>query len=103
MKSDVSHKLPQNECPHIIGLLHHMEYSELTTVDGLIHHIRERIAFNDMIRTFEEFSDLTHRLRPEYTMKDYGDHRRSTNLTRFECCPMCGIDIDWKAIRQIKL
>ena len=31
-----------------------------------------------------------------YNLKDYYDRRKSTNLTRFNFCPMCGKKIIWK-------
>ena len=80
----------------IIGLLFETDYSELITLDELKCHIAERIAFN-----FEcdklGMSEIKYK---EYTLKDYADRRRSTNLTRFEYCPDCGKKIDWKAIRE---
>lgn len=92
----------QNDCDHIVGLLHHMEYSELTTIDGLLRHINDRKFLNEMILNDPFYEGLKHRMRPIYTLRDYGDHRRNTNLTRFACCPKCGAKIDWKAIRQIE-
>ncbi len=37
-----------------------------------------------------------------YTLKDYADRRKSTNLRRFEFCPICGKKIDWKKIKKEK-
>lgn len=86
---------------HIIGLLHHRDYSELIATSGLIKHIRDREEFNNMIRRDLNFFDLKHMLWPVYTLQDYGDFRRSTNLSRFKYCPKCGAEIDWKAIKQM--
>lgn len=36
-----------------------------------------------------------------YTIKDYTDRRKSTNITRFEYCPFCGEKINWKTIYLI--
>lgn len=36
-----------------------------------------------------------------YTMKDYIDRRKSTNITRFNYCPFCGEKINWKTIYMI--
>ena len=89
-----------SECNHIIGLLHHRDYSELVTLVKLIGHIRKRNEFNDMIRRDPNFNDLQHFMWKEYTLKNYGDFRVSTNLSRFNCCPYCGTEIDWKAIKE---
>ena len=34
-----------------------------------------------------------------YSLSDYCDKRKSTDLTRFNYCPLCGKKIDWKAIK----
>lgn len=36
----------------------------------------------------------------EYTLQDYADKRKSTNLIRFDFCPYCGRKIDWKKIKN---
>lgn len=35
------------------------------------------------------------------TLRDYGDLRKATALSRFKFCPECGRRIDWKAIRAM--
>ena len=35
-----------------------------------------------------------------FTLKQYADRRRSTDLTRFSFCPDCGKRIDWKSIAE---
>lgn len=35
-----------------------------------------------------------------YTLEDYVDRRKSTNITRFEYCPYCGEKINWKSIKE---
>jgi hypothetical protein len=35
-----------------------------------------------------------------YTLKDYCDMRKSTDLSRFKFCPYCGKKIDWKKIKR---
>ena len=34
-----------------------------------------------------------------YSLPDYCDKRKSTDLTQFNYCPLCGKKIDWKAIK----
>ena len=91
----------KHDCEHIIGLLHHTDYSALVGLDDLRSHIQSRNEFNNMLRADPCFAELTHFLRPEWTMEHYADLRRNTNLTRFNCCPTCGAKIDWKALKQM--
>lgn len=35
-----------------------------------------------------------------YSLSDYCDKRKSTDLTQFNYCPFCGKKIDWKAIKD---
>ena len=37
---------------------------------------------------------------PEYTLADFCDKRKRTPLHHFNYCPMCGKEIDWKALRE---
>lgn len=92
-----------NHCDHIIGLLHHSSYSELTTVDNLIKHIRNRIEWADTLRRDPCFIELRCLIAPVYAPEHYGDLRRKTDLTRFKHCPSCGHKIDWNTIKQIKV
>lgn len=84
-----------HECE--IGLIHYCDGSMLITLSKLKEYIQtEIIEFNAMCRR-EGYSDLLHR---QWTLRDYADKRKSTNLTRFDFCPECGKKIDWKAIRK---
>lgn len=82
-----------HEC--IIGVFNHNDYSELVTLGDLKSLIEERNEFN---AECDKQGIPEIRVR-EYTIKDYTDFRRSTNLTRFSYCPDCGKKIDWKGIR----
>ena len=55
------------------------EWNELMTLEDLILASKESI----------------------YTLKDYSDRRKSTNITRFDYCPYCGEKIDWNKIHKI--
>lgn len=35
-----------------------------------------------------------------YSLSDYLDNRKSTNLEKFKFCPYCGKEIDWKKLRS---
>ena len=79
-----------HEC--VIGLLANFDY-ELVTIPELKDHIAERIQSNKTMRLYGLESK-------EWTMNDYADCRKSTNLSRFRFCPECGKKIDWKALRR---
>lgn len=81
-----------HEC--IIGLLYQTDTSDLCTVSMLRNHIDERRELNVEAKKY-----MPHLVIPEWTMKDYTDRRKSTNLTHFTFCPTCGKKIDWKGLR----
>lgn len=83
-------------CQHIIGLLHLTEESELADIHQLRFHIQERVEHNRSCRE-NGFEFL---IWPEWTLRDYADGRKSTNLRRFRFCPECGAKIDWKKLRE---
>lgn len=76
----------------VIGLLC---TSKLCTVKTLEQHIAERKKSNDFLRQCCPGLQL-----PDRTMAEYADRRRSTDLTHFNFCPMCGEKIDWKMLRK---
>lgn len=88
-----------NEC--VIGLLHHYDDSELVTIDGLKKHISDSRYHNEVLAPlYASCPEVRQRLmKKEWELADYGDWRKSTNLTRFGHCPICGKRIDWNAIR----
>lgn len=85
-----------HEC--VIGLLHHHEEGELATLARVKAHIVERVRYNRHLRNLGIESDWLY--QKEWSLRDYTDKRKSTNLTRFDFCPECGKKIDWKAIRK---
>ncbi len=48
----------------------------------------------DRLITFKELNELYE--QTVYTRQDYYDRRKSTNLLRFNFCPICGEKIIWK-------
>ena len=87
--------MAKHEC--VIGLIGYYDDIKLTTLSGLKDYIQtEIIAFNEICRK-KGLKDIQHK---EWTLKDYTDKRKSTNLTRFDYCPECGKRIDWAAIRR---
>lgn len=85
--------MADHEC--IIGLLHHIDTSDLCTVSELRRHILHRKEVNASVREC-----VPYLVRTDLTMKDYADRRKSTNLTHFAFCPICGKKIDWKELRE---
>lgn len=92
-------KLLHHEC--VIGLLHYnCEYSGLVTLDMLKDHIWDNKEMNRIIDDDPVLRYAKELRVKEWTLKDYGDKRKSTNLRRFDFCPDCGKKIDWAEIRR---
>ena len=91
---------PAENHKHIIGLLRMNDGYELATVERLRNHIQQQLEFNAMLMRDPCFAELKWMLRPEYSFRDYGDHRCNTGLYRFAHCPECGAAINWKKIRE---
>lgn len=85
-----------HEC--VIGLLHYCEDSELATVSKVKENIADRARSNRQMRELGVETNWLY--KKEWSLRDYADRRKSTNLTRFDYCPECGKAIDWKAIRK---
>lgn len=87
--------MKDHECT--IGVIYCSDDIHLSTLSSLKGHVEE-------LRRFNIISDsLNYPIhRKEYTLKDYGDLRKSTDLVRFGFCPYCGKKIDWKYIRKLE-
>lgn len=83
----------------VIGLIHDYELSCLVSIDDLKEHIRESIQYNECLDKDPVFRNNKDLKTKVYSLKDYADKRKSTDLTRFDYCPICGKKIDWKAIK----
>ena len=90
----------KHEC--VIGLYHHYERSELVTLAELEEQITDSIMHNIMLASDPLLKECEFLRKKEWTLADYGDKRKNTNLTRFDYCPECGKVIDWKAIREMQ-
>lgn len=99
-ENNTKHEINSHNC--IIGLLHFTDYCELVTLSDLKDHIAERINHNQYIKNNPILSAAPALIQKEYTLSDYADRRKSTNLTQFEYCPYCGKKIDWKIIKNRK-
>lgn len=80
----------------IIGILHEGYHGKLATLENLKEHIAEKEAFN---RSCDATGFVEVKVQ-EYTLKEYADRRRSTDMTPFLHCPECGARIDWKKIGE---
>lgn len=89
-------------CECIIGLLSRgYECCELVTLQQLKDRIAEKRYYNEvLVPTYA--TDQARHLQKVWQLKDYGDFRKSTDLTRFNNCPYCGKQINWKEIRRLK-
>ena len=85
--------MAEHEC--FIGARHHFGGIELITLSNLKKDIQEAIRINSFLKENGIESWLG-----AYSLKDYADGRKGTNLTRFVYCPMCGKEIAWAAIRR---
>lgn len=83
------------DCDCFIGLLYLMDDSCLATLKVLKHHIDLELYFNKIAA--ESGSKIRHKV---YTLADYADRRKRTDLHRFKYCPDCGKKIDWAGIRR---
>lgn len=79
----------REKCECIVGLKYDYENTELLTLAELKEHIEET-------NYFAENGIFGIKV---YTLADYADKRKNTDLHRFEYCPHCGKKIDWKAIK----
>ena len=70
-----------------IGVRYDYENTDIVTLADLKEHIE----------TMKMLPSYFH--QKPYELVDYCDKRKSTDLTRFNYCPICGKKIDWKAIK----
>ena len=78
------------DCDHIIGFIHDYDNSDIVTLDDLKQHVA------DAKYRYDHFF-----CNKYFTLSDYTDKRVSTDMTRFNYCPMCGEKIDWKLLKGV--
>lgn len=87
------------KCEHIVGLIYDYENTHLTTLDGLKQHIKDELELKRTFETDPLYKGYNHGIKG-WTLADYADRRKSTDMCRFDFCPLCGEKIDWKALRN---
>ena len=85
-------------CKCYIGIINDYDNTRMTTLYGLKLHIKESLYLKQAFETDPLYVGYNHGIKG-WTLADYCDKRKNTDLTRFEYCPMCGRKIDWKAIK----
>ena len=85
----------ENKCEHIIGMLNDYDNTYNITLKQLKHYIKqEQEQYEYEIKNYPDVA------RKPFNLSDYMDRRKSTNLTRYNFCPICGRKIDWKNIKE---
>jgi hypothetical protein len=89
-------------CDCTIGLLSRgYDGCELVTLQQLKDRIAEKRYYNEvLVPTYA--AEPARLLQKVWQLKDYGDFRKSTDLTRFKYCPYCSGPIDWKEIKRME-
>lgn len=83
------------KCECVIGLRNAYEDTDLVTLADLKEYIESEKRFAEINKDSEWWQSICNK----YTLEDYCDKRKATDLTRFNYCPLCGKKIDWKAIK----
>lgn len=84
----------EHEC--YIGIRHDYENTDIVTLEELKKHIESEKWLAEQNKDSEFWQSIC----SKYTLDDYCDMRKGTDLTRFRYCPFCGQKIDWKAMRS---
>ena len=84
-----------------IGIINDYDNTEMVTLEGLKYHIQYMSEAIEALKKQGLFNEHLYGARA-WTLVNYCDRRKSTDLTRFEYCPVCGKKINWKAIKETK-
>jgi hypothetical protein len=89
-------------CDCIIGVLNRgYDGCELVTLQQLKDRIAEKRYYNEvLVPTYA--TEPARLLQKVGQPKDYGDFRKSTDLTRFNNCAYCGRISNWKEIKSVE-
>ena len=86
------------KCECCIGIINDYDNTSMVTLDSLKYHIKYQLELKQAFEKDALFKDYNHGIKG-WSLADYCDKRKSTDLTRFNYCPLCGKKIDWKAIK----
>lgn len=89
----------KKKCECCIGILHNYDDTSMVTLNGLKYHIKDQLELKQSFEKDALFKNYNHGIIG-WTLADYCDRRKTTDLTRFNYCPDCGKKIDWKAIKN---
>lgn len=84
------------KCECYIGMRNDYENTDLVTLTELKEYIEKENRLAERHKDSEWWQSICNK----YTLDYYCDRRKSTDLTRFNYCPLCGKKIDWKAIKD---
>lgn len=87
-----------SKCEHIIGLYNYCEGVENITLKDLKWYINNNN--NTYKYIINKYPNDKEKIQKPFQFKDYADRRKSTNLDRYNYCPICGEKIDWKKIKE---
>lgn len=85
-----------DKCECVIGMRNDYENTDLVTLAELKEYIERENRLAESHKDSEWWRSICNK----YTLDDYCDRRKSTDLTRFNYCPLCGKKIDWKEIKD---
>lgn len=74
-----------SRCDHHIGLWYEFGMAYRVTLEQLKEYEKEGSDYGD------------------WTMEDYLDKDKETNLNRFDYCPKCGEKIEWDKMKEDEL
>lgn len=79
----------------IIGMLNDYDNTRLITMSDLLKHVDDNLAYK---KTCEKYG-MDNNIKV-YLLDNYLDKRQNTDLLRFNYCPECGKQIDWKELKE---
>jgi hypothetical protein len=74
---------------------------------------KELITFKDLLTKIQEYNetyeyalnnygqDFVNGLMKKKNIEDYFDGRKNTNIIKFNYCPVCGKEIQWKLMKEL--
>lgn len=93
--------MAKEQCEHILGLIYkNDEASRLVTFEDLKRHIEQKTELKALFEEYHPQYEGFIRSIKLYSIADYADKRRSTDLHRFDFCPKCGKKIGWKELKK---